>query len=91
MFITYLILAALSAGAILSLAFVVYAFLTIYNLAYYIKQYDTNNADRVIVESIEGARRVKVGLKNRSGNRVAEATIDCPEGHNLRVGNSTGL
>ena len=79
---------ALLATTVVALAFVVYECLTIYNIARHLKQYDINGGKKWIVKEIEGADRVKIGLKDSSGDTVAEADIECRGGHRLSVGDN---
>lgn len=94
MFLTYLAWTALAALAIATISFAVYCYVNRYNLADIIKEHDSDGeadkAKKWLIEAItdDSTPRVKVGLKDGSGEKIAEAEIECHGGHGLRVGDS---
>ena len=77
-------------GSIGTIAFVVHECLTIYNIASFLREHNTEGANEWFVDEIKSADRVIIGLK-KNGNKVAGADISCSNGHRLRVGNSGRL
>lgn len=90
MFLTYLLIAALAAGTVISISFAVSYFMTLSDMKSNIMSHDTNNATKAAVEDVIGsaissAKTVEVGLF-KGGDRVGNVTIDCPKGTNVRKG-----
>lgn len=90
MFLTYLLIAALTAGAVIAVAFTVTYFMTLNDMKSNIKGHDTNGADKAKVETvissqISNAKTVKVGLFKGS-DRVGNVTIECPKGTSVTQG-----
>lgn len=90
MFLTYLLIAALTAGAVIAVAFTVTYFMTLSDMKSNIKGHDTNGAEKAKVENvissqISNAKTVKVGLFKGS-DRVGNVTIECPEGTSVTQG-----
>ena len=85
MFLTYLLIAVLTAGAV-----TVSYFMTLSDMKSNIKNHDTNGANKAKVENVIGsylqkAKTVKVGLFNGS-DRVGDVTIECPQGTSVKQG-----
>ena len=90
MFLTYLLIAVLTAGTVIAVAFTVSYFMTLSDLKSNIKDHDTNGANKAKVETVIGshlnkAKTVKVGLFKGS-DRVGNVTIECPEGTSVTQG-----
>lgn len=92
MFLTYLLISVIAAGAVIAIAFTVSYFMTLSDLKNELNNRDTNSATRADVEdvignSISSAKTVKVGLF-KNGERVADATIDCSSGTSVKKGDT---
>lgn len=90
MFLTYLLIAALSVAAVITVAFTVSYFMDLSDMKANIKSHDTNGATKASVENVIGsalssAKTVEVGLFN-GGDRVADVTIECPRGTSVKKG-----
>ncbi len=90
MFITYLLIAAISSIAVIAVAFTVSYFMTLMDMKRNIQNHDTNSANKAKVEGVVGsymqsAKTVKVGLF-KGGDRVGNVTIECPQGTSVKVG-----
>lgn len=90
MLITYLIIGAICAGAVLAIAFTVSYFMSLYDMKRELNNRDTNSATKATVEDVIGsslssAKTVKVGLFS-NGDKVAEATIECSAGTSVKKG-----
>ena len=90
MFLTYLLIAVLTAVAVIAVAFTVSYFMTLSDMKSNIKNHDTNGANKAKVENVIGsylqkAKTVKVGLFNGS-DRVGDVTIECPQGTSVKQG-----
>lgn len=90
MFLTYLLIAALTAGTIIAVSFTVSFFMTLSDMKSNIKGHDTNGANKAKVETVIGshlsnAKTVKVGLFKGS-DRVGNVTIECPKGTSVTQG-----
>lgn len=89
MFLTYLIIAAIVGGAVITVAFTVSYFMNLNDMKNNIKSHDTNGATKATVESVVGgalskAKTVEVGLFS-GGDRVGNVTIECPQGTSVKV------
>jgi len=90
MFLTYLLIAAIAAGAVVAVAFTVSYFMTLSDMKRNIENHETNGATKATVENVIGtalstAKTVEVGLF-KGGDRVADVTIECPRGTNVKKG-----
>lgn len=92
MWLTYLIIAAVAAGTVIAVAFTVSYFMTLSDMKRNIQNHDTNGATRATVENVVGsalstAKTVEVGLF-KGGERVADVTIECTSGTNVKKGDT---
>lgn len=90
MFLTYLLIAVLSATAGFAIGFTIGYFMELNDMKRNIQNNDTNGADKAKVEKVIGgylatAKTVNVGLFKGS-DRVGDVTIECPQGTNVKQG-----
>ena len=95
MFWTYLLISALAAASVIAVAFTVSFFMELSDMKNAIQNHDTNGANKATVENVIGssiskAKTVDVGLFKGS-ERVADVSIECPQGTNVKVGDSVWI
>ncbi len=90
MFWEYLLIAALTAGAVIAVSFTVFYFMDLSDMKRNLQNHDTNGATQATVENVVGsalqtAKTVEVGLF-KGGDRVGDVTIECPRGTSVKKG-----
>lgn len=95
MFWTYLLFSVIAAASVIAVAFTVSYFMSPSDMKNAIRSHDTNGANKATVEnvigsSISSSKTVVVGLF-KSSERVADVTITCPQGTNVKVGDTVWI